>query len=273
MNTVKPFVKWLGGKTQLLPTIREIMPANYRRYFEPFVGGGALFFDLRPADAVINDINPALINTYQQLKKNAVLVNQQLRLLDEAISDLGEPYFYEVRSLFNEKMKRKEYDSQLAAIFIFLSKHSFNGLYRQNRRGEYNSPSNHQTGPSTPEEILVADGNVLRETEILCKDFEEALETASCDDFVFLDSPYVPLKETTFDRYTANGFSTEDHERLAHVFRDLDQRGCHCMLTNHNTDFIHSLYHDFHIREVSVRRAINSDGAHRRGTEVIITND
>lgn len=272
MNYVKPFVKWVGGKTQLLPTIREMMPPNFHRYFEPFVGGGALFFDLRPRRAVINDINLALITTYKQLRMNANLVNVQLRLLDESIAEMGEPYFYEIRKIFNAKMKKDEYDSQLAAIFIFLSKHSFNGLYRQNKHGEYNSPSNHEIGPSTPKEILFADSGVLKNVEILCTDFEEALESAGRDDFVFLDSPYVPLNTTSFDKYTASGFSKENHERLARVFRDLDARGCHCMLTNHNTDFIRQLYHDFNWKEVSVRRAINSDGAHRRGKEIIITN-
>ena len=272
MKNVKPFVKWVGGKTQLLPTIREMMPTTFERYYEPFVGGGALFFDLKPSHAVINDINRSLITTYKQLRVNASLVNDQLRLLDESIAEMGEQYFYDVRKIFNEKMKKEEYDSQLAAIFIFLSKHSFNGLYRQNSHGEYNSPSNHMTGPSTPEEILIADSNVLKDTDILCMDFEEALESASHDDFVFLDSPYAPLNATSFDKYTASGFSKEDHERLARVFRDLDVRGCHCMLTNHNTDFIRTLYHDFNMREVSVRRAINSDGAHRRGKEVNITN-
>lgn len=144
MGNVKPFVKWVGGKTQMLPVIHEMMPKDYNRYYEPFVGGGALFFDLQPEDAVINDINPSLINTYRQLRADAALVNHHLRLLDEAIAHEGEAYFYDVRTLFNEKLKKREMDSQLAAIFIFLSKHSFNGLFRQNSKGEYNSASNLQ---------------------------------------------------------------------------------------------------------------------------------
>lgn len=272
MGNVKPFVKWVGGKTQLLPVIHEMMPKDYNRYYEPFVGGGALFFDLQPEDAVINDINPSLINTYRQLRADATLVNHHLRLLDEAIAHEGEAYFYDVRTLFNEKMKKREMDSQLAAIFIFLSKHSFNGLFRQNSRGEYNSPSNHETGPSTPEEILLADGEVLRGKTVLCGDFEQAVRDANRNDFVFIDSPYAPLKATSFDKYTATGFAKEEHERLACVFRDLDGRGCQCMLTNHNTKFIRSLYDGFNMREVSVRRSINSDGAHRHGKEIIITN-
>ena len=272
MRNVKPFVKWVGGKTQLLSVIHEMMPKDYNRYYEPFVGGGALFFDLQPEDAVINDINPSLINTYRQLRADAALVNHHLRLLDEAIAHEGEAYFYDVRTLFNEKMKKREMDSQLAAIFIFLSKHSFNGLFRQNSKGEYNSPSNHETGPSTPEEILLADGEVLRGKTVLCGDFEQAVRDADRNDFVFIDSPYAPLKATSFDKYTATGFAKEEHERLACVFRDLNSRGCQCMLTNHNTEFIRSLYDGFNMREVSVRRSINSDGAHRHGKEIIITN-
>ena len=109
MKNVKPFVKWVGGKTQLLPTIREMMPTTFERYYEPFVGGGALFFDLKPSHAVINDINRSLITTYKQLRVNASLVNDQLRLLDESIAEMGEQYFYDVRKIFNEKMKKEEY--------------------------------------------------------------------------------------------------------------------------------------------------------------------
>lgn len=272
MSNVKPFVKWVGGKTQLLPVIHEMMPKTYNRYFEPFVGGGALFFDLQPKEAIINDVNPSLINAYRQLRADAALVNQQLRLLDETIAHEGEAYFYDVRTLFNKKLKREEMDAQLAAIFIFLSKHSFNGLFRQNNKGEYNSPSNHYTGSSTSEEILLADGKTLRGRTILCVDFEIAVRDASRGDFVFIDSPYAPLKATCFDKYTAVGFTKEDHKRVARVFHNLDKRGCLCMLTNHNTEFIRSLYEGFNMREVSVRRAINSDGAHRHGKEIIITN-
>ena len=272
MENVKPFVKWAGGKTQLLPVIREMMPDRYDRYFEPFVGGGALFFDLMPERASINDINPSLVNTYRQLRDNAKLVNYQLRLLDDKISRIGEMYFYDVRRVFNEKLKKGEYDSQLAAIFIFLSKHSFNGLFRQNSKGEYNTPSNHETGPSTPEGILLADGEALKGADILCGDFEDAVRDAGEGDFVFIDSPYAPLKATSFDKYTAAGFAREEHERLSRVFRDLDRRGCRCMLTNHNTEFIRRLYDGFSMCEVSVRRSINSDGAHRHGKEIIITN-
>ena len=272
MEKAKPFVKWVGGKTQLLPVIHEMMPEYYNNYFEPFVGGGALFFSVQPAHAVINDANLSLINTYRQLRDEAALVNHQLCLLDDRISVVGEPYFYDVRKVFNEKREKGEYDSQLAAIFIFLSKHSFNGLFRENSKGEYNSPSNHWTGRSTPESVLLADSKTLKETEILCGDFEDAVHDAGKGDFAFLDSPYAPLKATSFDKYMAAGFPKEQHERLANVFRDLDRRGCRCMLTNHDTPFIRDLYRGFRMRTVPARRSISADGQKRKGTELIVTN-
>lgn len=272
MEKAKPFVKWAGGKTQLLPVIHEMIPEYYNNYFEPFVGGGALFFSVQPVHAVINDTNPSLINAYRQLREDAALVNHQLRLLDDNISRIGEPYFYDARREFNEKSKKGEYDPRLAAIFIFLSKHSFNGLYRENAKGEYNAPSNHWTGASTPEEILLADSEALRGADIRCGDFEDAVRDAGKGDFVFLDSPYAPLKETSFDKYTAKGFPKEEHERLSRVFRDLDRRGCSCMLTNHDTPFVRALYEGFRMKTVPARRSINADGKNRKGTELIVTN-
>lgn len=272
MEKAKPFVKWAGGKTQLLPVIQEMMPEHFGNYFEPFLGGGALFFSVRPSRSVINDVNPSLVNAYRQLREDAELVNYQLRLLDDKIAIVGEPYFYDVRKMFNEKREKGEYDSQLAAIFIFLSKHSFNGLFRENSKGEYNSPSNHWTGRSTPESILLADSKALKETEILCGDFEDAVRDAGKDDFVFFDSPYAPLKATSFDKYMAAGFPKEQHERLASVFRDLDRRGCRCMLTNHDTQFVRNLYRGFRMKTVPARRSINADGKNRKGTELIVTN-
>ena len=268
----KPFVKWAGGKTQLLPVIRSMMPSSFRCYYEPFVGGGALFFDLKPVPAVINDANPALVNAYRWVRDDPYAVNAELRRLDAEIAQDGEPFFYVARNLFNKKKLAGELDAELAALFVFLSKHSFNGIFRENRKGEYNAPTNHFTGASTTEEILLADSAVLKNTEILCGDFEDAVRNAQKDNFVFFDSPYAPLKATSFDKYTASGFPDEDHRRLADVFRKLDKRGCFLMLTNHDTPFVRSLYDGFHIRTVSARRSINCDGGNRKGTEIVVTN-
>ena len=169
-------------------------------------------------------------------------------------------------------VRKGEYDSQLAAIFIFLSKHSFNGLFRQNSKGEYNTPSNHWTGRSTPESVLLADSEALKEADILCGDFEDAVRDAGKGDFVFFDSPYAPLKTTSFDKYMAAGFPKEEHERLACVFRNLDKRGCYCMLTNHDTPLVRNLYKGFRMRTVPARRSISADGQKRMGSELIITN-
>lgn len=272
MNRARPFIKWVGGKTQLLPILSQMMPKHYKTYYEPFVGGGAFFFHLQPKHAVINDVNPVLINAYRQIQKNVERVNLQLRILDCNIARKGEPYFYEVRDFFNQKMRAGEYDTLLAAMFVFLSKHSFNGLFRLNAKGDYNTPSNHSDVLSTPASDLLEVKEALQYTNILCGDFQASLDWAKEGDFVFLDSPYAPLKETSFDKYTEDGFAKEDHERLAKTFRNLTEHGVSCMLTNHGTPFIRRLYDGFHIHEVSVRRSINSDGKHRTGREVIITN-
>ena len=272
--TVGPFVKWAGGKRQLLAQIRERMPREYNRYYEPFIGGGAVVFDLLPENALINDINEALINAYVQIRENVDSFLDSINRIDSAIGEDGKAYYYSMRNLYNMKLEKMEYDIELAALFVFLNKHCFNGLYRVNSKGLFNVPYNNSKRVSYDEESIRMTSDYLKKVTITTGDFEDACRNADRGDFVFLDSPYAPLNPTSFESYTKEGFTLESHERLARLYDELTERGCYCMLTNHNTELIEQLYGNkgYTISVVNVKRMINSDANNRKGQEVIICN-
>ena len=272
--TVSPFVKWAGGKRQLLAQIRERMPREYNRYYEPFIGGGAIVFDLLPENALINDINEALINAYVQIRENVDSFLDSINRIDSAIGEDGKAYYYSMRNLYNMKLEKMEYDIELAALFVFLNKHCFNGLYRVNSKGLFNVPYNNSKRVSYDEESIRMTSDYLKKVTITTGDFEDACRNAGRGDFVFLDSPYAPLNPTSFESYTKEGFTLESHERLARLYDELTERGCYCMLTNHNTELIEQLYGNkgYAISVVNVKRMINSDANNRKGQEVIICN-
>lgn len=272
--TVSPFLKWAGGKRQLLAQIRERMPREYNRYYEPFIGGGAVVFDLLPENALINDINEALINAYVQIRENVDSFLDKINRIDSAIGEDGKAYYYSMRNLYNMKLEKMEYDIELAALFVFLNKHCFNGLYRVNSKGLFNVPYNNSKRVSCDEESIRMTSDYLKRVTIITGDFEDACRNAGRGDFVFLDSPYAPLNPTSFESYTKEGFTLESHERLARLYDELTERGCYCMLTNHNTELIEQLYGNkgYTISVVNVKRMINSDANNRKGQEVIICN-
>ena len=273
-SNVAPFVKWAGGKRQLLPQIKERMPEKYNTYYEPFVGGGAVTFELLPENAVINDINNALVNAYRQICNEPAAFLKAVGKLDSEMWEDGKEYYYMLREHYNDKMLKSEYDVELAALFVFINKHCFNGLYRVNGRGLFNVPYNNSRRKSVDEDSILAVSKFLKGVTILEGDFEAACANATEGDFVFIDSPYAPLNPTSFESYTKEGFDMESHKRLARLFDELTERGCHCMLTNHNTELINQLYGDkgYKIDVVSVKRMINSDATNRVGEEVIICN-
>lgn len=269
---MKPIVKWAGGKTQLLPEILPIIP-EFNTYYEAFAGGLALFFELNPKKAVINDINIELINLYRQVAKNPKKLFDGVEALDNehSASKDGKQFFYNQRDLFNSNLETNTIDQ--AIRFIYLNKHCFNGLYRVNSKGYFNVPFNSNNGGSSQELDNLKDiSKLLNKTEILCGDFEASVKKAKKGDFVFFDSPYAPLNPTSFTDYTKEGFGYDEHVRLANLYKKLSKRGVKCMLTNHNTDLIHELYKDFNIKIVDVHRNINSKADNRKGQEVIITN-
>lgn len=273
-SSVAPFVKWAGGKRQLIPQIRERMPEKYNDYYEPFVGGGAVIFDLLPANALINDINKALINTYRTICNELDAFLKEVNRLDNDMWEDGKKYYYSIREHYNDKLMRSEYDVELAALFVFINKHCFNGLYRVNGKGLFNVPYNNSRRVSVDEDVIIATSEYLRGVTIIDGDFEQACKNAKKGDFVFIDSPYAPLNPTSFESYTKEGFDIESHKRLAKLYDELTARGCYCMLTNHNTELINELYgnKDYKIDVVSVKRMINSDASNRVGEEVIICN-
>lgn len=273
-NSCYPVIKWVGGKRQLLDQIKDRMPAHYNRYFEPFFGGGALFFHLAPETAIINDFNSQLINMYSQIKSNLTsFINliDRYQLQYNILSTTQEKanYYYNIRSLYNDNIKKNNMSIESAAQFIFLNKSGFNGLYRVNKKGEYNVPcaKRDKLNLYDPENIKKV-SNLLSKATLLCVDFETACQDAKKDDFVFFDSPYFD----TFDTYQSGGFSENDHIRLAALFRRLTDKGVKCMLTNSNTDFVKNLYADYEIDVVGVKRMVNRDSNNRVGQEIIVRN-
>ena len=269
-----PFVKWAGGKRQLLDKISERLPREYNNYYEPFIGGGAVLFELQPQNAIINDINASLINAYRIITDKPQEFIDNVKKLDLDIIDGGKEYYYSIREQYNDKLMKEEFDVELASFFVFINKHCFNGLYRVNGKGLFNVPYNNSKKESIDEEAIIATSKYLNSVKILLGDFELACNDAKKGDFIFFDSPYAPLNPSSFESYTKEGFDVESHERLAKLFDKLTKRGCYCMLTNHNTDFINDLYSNkgYRMDVVSVKRLINSDASKRTGEEIIICN-
>lgn len=273
-SSIVPFVKWAGGKRQLLPQIKERMPEKYNNYFEPFVGGGAVVLGLQPKNALINDINKALINAYRQICNSPETFLKLVHKFDAEMWEDGKEYYYTLREYYNDKLMKAEYDAELAALFVFINKHCFNGLYRVNGKGLYNVPYNNSRKASVDEKVIMKASKYLQEVRIMDGDFEAACENVKERDFVFFDSPYAPLNPTSFESYTKEGFDIESHRRLAKLYDELTDRGCYCMLTNSNTEMINELYGNkgYRIDVVSVKRMINSDASNRVGEDVIICN-
>jgi len=270
-----PFVKWAGGKKQLLEKLHDRVPNKYGTYYEPFIGGGALLLNEKPGNAVIGDVNEQLINVYLQIQKDPRAVIHAVSSIDES-GACDKDYYMLIRERYNKKISAHELDAECAGLMIWINKHCFNGLYRVNSKGLFNVPyNNKQTGKSIDEANIMSIGYYLQNSkvEILCQDFETVCESVKAGDFVYFDSPYIPVSETAyFTDYTKDGFSFEDHKRLAELYKRLDALGAMVMLSNHNVDLVYELYDGFKIETVDVRRSINSDASKRVGKEVIITN-
>ena len=267
-----PFVKWAGGKTQLLDAIFALKPKHYNNYHEPFVGGGAVLFKELPKTGTINDLNNELMATYRVIKENCVELIKVLRILVETHNSSDNPhdFYYKIRDL--EVFS----DFDKAVRFIYLNKTGFNGLYRVNNSGKFNVPYGKKDRLENT--TVFSETNLKRismylntnNIEITNADFSYVLDAAQQGDFVFIDSPY----DQSFVDYTKEGFNQDEHRRLADVVHELDRQNIKFMLTNHNTKLIKELYKDFSIYELPVNRMINSNGGNRTNatTEVIIVN-
>lgn len=267
----KPFLKWPGGKRQLLPTLRQYLPPM-RTYYEPFVGAGALLFSLQPQRAVVNDVNPELINCYRVIRDHSeALIAELSRHRNER------DYFYRLRALDRSEAFRQLNEIERAARIIFLNKTCYNGLFRVNRHGQFNAPFGNYANPN----IINADGlrlisQFLRRPglRILNTDFEEVLENAGPGDFIYLDPPYDPVSTTaSFTGYQHQRFAQNEQLRLRQVVDRLTEKGCRVMISNSATDFMCELYKDFQIIPVAARRSINVVGS-KRGQirELLILN-
>ena len=267
----KPLVKWVGGKRQLLKELKKNMPKSYNRYFEPFVGGGALFFSLRPKEAFINDYNEELINLYRVVKQ------KPFELIEDLKKHKNEKeYYYKIRGLDRDSLSYKKLsDVKRAGRFVFLNKTCFNGLYRVNKKNEFNSPYGRYKNPAICDEknILLC-SRVLQNSVILNEDFKEIKKEIKKGDFIYLDPPYVPLNQTSnFTAYTDRGFDKKMQFELKEFCDYIDRAGGYFMLSNSYTDFVLELYRDYRIKTVIARRAVNCK-ASRRGSvkEVLIRN-
>ncbi len=273
---VHPFVKWAGGKTQLLDVIETHLPETFNRYFEPFVGGGALLFKLQPKAFSINDSNEELMCVYQCLKDNQLFELLKQELLKHE-KNHSEEYYYQIREM--DKLK----DFYNLAVYvragrmIYLNKACFNGLYRVNSKGYFNVPSGKKKVVNCFDKKTFDNLNLFfknRKPVITNTDFEQAVKNAKAGDFVYFDPPYDTWEEKeSFTSYDKNAFGKKEQVRLSKVFKELSDKGVYVMLSNHNTKFINELYKDFHITIVPAKRIINSKADGRGAVEeVIITN-
>lgn len=276
MLKAKPFVKWAGGKRQIIDKLLKLVPVEYNTYYEPFIGGGALLFELSPKKAVINDSNKELMNVYKTISSDKGY-EETLKLLNIYEKKHSEEFYYQIRNIDKNKKKFKHLsDTERAARTIYLNKSCFNGLYRVNSKGEFNVPFNKKTKINTYDSQNMTLAYIYFQTndvKILNCDYEEAVKTAQKGDFIYFDPPYDSENDETFNSYTETGFNKDEQRRLAKVYKDLSDRGCYVMLSNHNTTLINELYKDYNIHVISANRSINSNGKKRgKVEEVIITN-
>lgn len=298
----KPFLKWAGGKTQLLDEFDKRLPPkikdskSIKRYIEPFTGGGAMFFFLKRKydikKSFLFDINPELTITYKVIQKDyKALLDKLSEIKHEHLQkseDMRKEYYYQIRDKYNKQIENFNYNIfndewvERATYLIFLNKICFNGLFRQNKKGEFNVPFGRYKNPSIyDEENIINVNKALKNTEISCGDFTSSTEHIQKGSFVYLDPPYRPLNRTSsFTNYSKDGFFDEDQIRLSDFFEQMDKKGAYLMLSNSdpknkdiNDHFFDDLYKNYNIERIPAKRHINSN-ASKRGeiNELIITN-
>lgn len=273
---IKPFVKWAGGKRKLLPEIKHYLPSKINDYYEPFVGGGAVFLNLQLPHPVINDFNDELINTYLVVRDD---VDSLIHLLKKHELNNSSDYYYQMRAWDRTGELQKRSNTERAARFIYLNKTGFNGLFRVNSKGQFNVSYNmHVKHPAiVNEEALHGVSLYLNKSNatILNGDYYDAIKNAKKGDFVYLDPPYASVSEDnqSFTGYTSNGFGRDEQERLRDVFNELTKRGVNVMLSNSKVPLIEDLYKEYQetTKTVAAARIINPHG-HGKVEEVLIMN-
>ncbi|MDD2516236.1 MAG: DNA adenine methylase [Candidatus Gracilibacteria bacterium] len=270
MIKATPFVKWVGGKRQLIKQLEELFPKKFNNYFEPFVGGGAVFFNLQKRKSFLSDINEELINTYQIVKDHP---EELITFLEKC--KYNKTFYEKIRALDRKKDWQKKYSKvERAARFIYLNRTCFNGLHRVNSKGQFNVPMGKYKNPDfIQQENIINTSKLLNKTEaeIKLQSFEKVLENTESGDFVYFDPPYDTLTETAnFTSYNESSFGRDMQIKLRDVFVELDKKGCKVMLSNHNTKFIREIYKGFKFEVVKAKRNINSKGSGRGEVEEIV---
>jgi len=271
---IAPIVKWVGGKRQLLSEIKPLIPKRITTYVEPFLGGGAVLFDMQPKKAVINDYNSELINVYKIVKDNPVKL---LELLEKHKENNNEDYYYNVRALDRDSRYKMMTDEEKAARIIYLNKTCFNGLFRVNQAGQFNSPYGRYKNPNIVNKpAILAMSSYFNENEvkIMCGDYKHSLKNLRKGAFVYFDPPYLPISSSSsFTGYTENGFTLENQIELRDQCDKLNERGIKFLLSNSDHEEIRELYKNYEIITIKARRSINSKG-NKRGeiNEVLIKN-
>lgn len=286
--TARPFIKWVGGKTQLLSEIRKKYPSRIEKYCEPFVGGGAVLFDIlstfKPEEVLINDINPELINTYRCVKDDTDELIGELKVIQEEYyaSEDKKGYYLDKRSRFNTLIKDKTDTIEKASLFIMLNKTCFNGLFRVNSHSLFNVPFNNAVHPLIcDEENIRACGELLKKTSITLGDYSETKSFIDERTFVYIDPPYRPLTvSSSFTSYNENGFTDKEQIELGSFVAHISSLGASVLLSNSdpkntdvNDDFFDSLYASFSIERVKASRMVNSKGSGRGAiNELLVFN-
>lgn len=272
MNGIPTFVKWAGGKKQLIEQFKPFFPKEVKTYFEPFVGGGAVAFHIiktyNPNKVYLSDMNEELINCLNIIKNNPNGLIKELKKLKESHN---KDHYYKIRAIDLKDLS----PIQRAGRFIYLNKTCFNGLYRVNSKGGFNVPIGSYTNPAILNEAEIKEiSTLLQNSKLEVKQFYEITKEAKKGDFIYFDPPYYPLdKKPSFTTYTKDKFLDKEQKHLAEVFKELDKKGCKVMLSNSDSDFIKMLYKSYHINLVKATRMINCD-ATKRGkiNEVVVTN-
>lgn len=272
----KPFLKWVGGKGQLLSQFESLFPEKFNSYFEPFIGGGAVFFSINPKKAYINDINKTLTQTYIHIKDNVDMLIKSLKKLEDDFLKKDEvarkEFYYDLREKYNS-LSHEDFEKSL--YFLFFNKTAFNGVYRENSKGGFNVPMGNYKNPKIVDENNLTEvSKILSNTKITSGSFVDAVKNAKAGDFVYFDPPYHPLSETSsFTSYSKDSFSKDDQIKLRDLFIELDKKGVYVMLSNSSSPFIQEIYSGYRQIPVYASRMINSK-ADKRGkiSEVVIVN-
>jgi DNA adenine methylase len=266
-----PFIRWVGGKSKLIKHLKNYVPSDFcggNYYYEPFLGAGSLFFHLTPQKAYLSDSNKDLIECYNTIKSDPKIISEYL---NQHLENNCKEYYYKMRDEYNSSKP----SITKAALFIYLNKSCFNGIWRVNKKGHFNVPYGYKEPPSLPSnEDLLKISKVLSNAKLVHKDYKDAVINVNEGDFVYFDPPYPPLNGTSFfTHYTKERFNREDHAELARIAKELTKKGCLVMISNADIPYIKSLYKDsFNVYDLEVTRWIRTDGKRYKVGELIITN-